>query len=72
MLWRDKDDAEIIGYPTNHIDIIVRLDDILVWRLTGIFGEPNRNLRHNTWNLLKGLKGLYDLPWCVIGDFNNT
>lgn len=41
------------------------------WRLTGLYGEPNRSLRHNTWSLLRSLKEQSSLPWCFIGDFNN-
>lgn len=71
MLWKNRDDAQVIGYLVNHIDLIVNIDDMVSWRLTGLYGESNRNLRHNTWSLLRRLKDASDLPWCVMGDFNN-
>ncbi|XP_030505207.2 uncharacterized protein LOC115720191 [Cannabis sativa] len=36
-----------------------------------VYGEPNRNRRERTWNLLRTLAGSSSLPWCVIGDVNN-
>ena len=27
--------------------------------------------RRDSWQLLRGLKARSDLPWCVIGDFND-
>ncbi|XP_030479434.1 uncharacterized protein LOC115696684 [Cannabis sativa] len=41
------------------------------WRLCGLYGEPNRHLRHHTWTLLRTMAGESNLPWCIIGDFNN-
>ncbi|KAL8100581.1 hypothetical protein AgCh_032729 [Apium graveolens] len=45
MMWKEKEDAQVIGFSVNHIDVIVRLSDMEEWRLTGIYGEPNRSLR---------------------------
>lgn len=42
------------------------------WCLTGLYGEPNRNQRKKTWDLLLNLPRDSNLPWCVIGDFNNV
>ncbi|KAM6543427.1 hypothetical protein CsatB_007874 [Cannabis sativa] len=42
------------------------------WRLIGVYGEPNRSRRHETWTLLLTLAGESKLPWCVIGDINNV
>lgn len=43
-----------------------------MWRLTGLYGEPNRALRRRTWDLLRNLARDSNLPWCVIGDVNNV
>ncbi|XP_074353527.1 uncharacterized protein LOC141703748 [Apium graveolens] len=42
------------------------------WRLTGIYGEPNRANRTKTWDLLRHLARDSNLPWCVVGDLNNV
>ncbi|KAL8155863.1 hypothetical protein AgCh_001059 [Apium graveolens] len=72
MLWRDVDEAEVMGYSQNHIDITTRVAGMIEWRLTGLYGEPNRSLRENTWNLMRILKDRSNLPWVLMGDFNNV
>lgn len=42
------------------------------WRLTGVYGEPMRSQRHKTWDLLRNLSRDANLPWCLVGDFNNV
>lgn len=41
------------------------------WRLTGVYGEPNRSKRKKTWDLLKTLARNSNLPWALIGNMNN-
>ncbi|XP_075670458.1 uncharacterized protein LOC142640275 [Castanea sativa] len=40
------------------------------WRLTTFYGNPNTSLKANSWHLLQSLSTVSDLPWVVIGDFN--
>jgi hypothetical protein len=40
------------------------------WRLTGIYGEPRWQDKYKTWDKLHELKVHNDLPWMVIGDFD--
>lgn len=42
------------------------------WRLTGLYGEPDRTQCRKTWDLLRHLARDSNLPWCVIGDLNNV
>jgi hypothetical protein len=42
------------------------------WRLTLWYGEANRNLRFQTWDMMRFLKADCDLPWACIGDFNEV
>ena len=37
-----------------------------------MYGEAQTNLRHQTWDLLKGLATLNNLPWLCVGDFNEV
>jgi hypothetical protein len=41
-----------------------------IWRLTGIYGEARWQDKYKTWDKLRELHNQYDLPWVVIGDFN--
>lgn len=36
-----------------------------------IYGFPKRSHRRESWNLLRTLARMLNLPWCVIGDFND-
>lgn len=36
-----------------------------------MYGEPNRNNKRKTWDLLRHLARDSNLPWCTIGDLNN-
>lgn len=41
-----------------------------IWRFTGSYGHPVRNLRHHSWELIRRLHSMYSLPWLIGGDFN--
>ncbi|XP_031111882.1 uncharacterized protein LOC116015853 [Ipomoea triloba] len=71
MFWRDTNLASLIGYSNNHIDVIVSLPDKPQWRLTGFYGYPERSRRHQSWDLLRTLSSVSNLPWMVVGDFND-
>uniref|UniRef100_A0A803PR19 Reverse transcriptase domain-containing protein n=1 Tax=Cannabis sativa TaxID=3483 RepID=A0A803PR19_CANSA len=72
MLWRNNIEAQLLRYSTNFIDIQIESPNSTPWRLTGLYGEPNREQRHHTWNLIRNLQQLSTLPWCIIGDLNNV
>jgi hypothetical protein len=47
-------------------------DDGLEWAFAGVYG-PNRNsLRRLLWEELAGVMCLWEVPWCIGGDFNVT
>lgn len=55
-MWMVKDEVEVLGFSQNHIDIAVKVGSMEDWQLTRMYGEPNRSLRRNTWNLMRRLK----------------
>uniref|UniRef100_A0A803QJ68 Reverse transcriptase domain-containing protein n=1 Tax=Cannabis sativa TaxID=3483 RepID=A0A803QJ68_CANSA len=71
LFWKEQKMAMLRGFSNNHIDVIINVNDRMQWRLTGIYGEPNRALRRNTWNLFRSLHLESQLLWCLIGDMNN-
>ncbi|KAM6584602.1 hypothetical protein CsatB_011604 [Cannabis sativa] len=71
LLWKNKDDGRVLGYSNSHIDFLVESSEKGAWKLTGFYGEPERNNRHRSWTLLRTLATDSTLPWCVIGDLNN-
>ncbi|XP_019166942.1 PREDICTED: uncharacterized protein LOC109162712 [Ipomoea nil] len=71
-LWRVSPLVEIKSYSDRHIDVfVVEGDGKTKWRVTGFYGEPDRGRRHIGWNLLKELSMQHNLPWVVVGEFND-
>jgi endonuclease/exonuclease/phosphatase family metal-dependent hydrolase len=71
MFWRDTIDLEIRNFSRNHIDAIIKDSTVgKMWRLTGFYGSPERSGRSETWQLLKRLGDQNQVPWVVLGDFN--
>ncbi|XP_072147988.1 uncharacterized protein [Setaria viridis] len=58
----------------SHIDVIPLCDDLGArqLRFTGFYGEPRRELRKNSWYLMRFLRAQLDLPWLCAGDFNEV
>lgn len=72
MLWRNKEEVTLLKYSINHIDVIVSIQGCQEFRLTGLYGEPNRGKRRSTWELIRQLHAQNQLPWVVVGDMNNV
>jgi hypothetical protein len=72
IFWSSVVTIEVKSFNKYHIDAIVQLKDnsIPKWRFTGIYGDPRRENRHHTWTLMRRLKGLQNLSWLCVGDFN--
>ena len=70
MLWKAEVDLHIQTYTQNHIDALILNNETSPWRITGFYGKPEENLRHETWNLLKHLSTRISSPWVCIGDYN--
>ncbi|XP_019163599.1 PREDICTED: uncharacterized protein LOC109159940 [Ipomoea nil] len=71
FLWAKNNGARLIKYSTNHIDLEISLPDKPLWRLTCYYGFAQRDRRRAAWDFLRSLKGVSDLPWVVLGDFND-
>ncbi|XP_073057173.1 uncharacterized protein [Primulina eburnea] len=70
-LWKYSDHYTVIGYSRNHIDLKITEPGQEDWRLTGYYGFPEQRRRREAWNLLKAVTRISQLPWCIIGDFND-
>jgi hypothetical protein len=46
--------------------------DGLLWAFAGVYGPTCNSLRRFLWEELAGLLSIWDLPWCIGGDFNAT
>ncbi|XP_034697243.1 uncharacterized protein LOC117923106 [Vitis riparia] len=45
-------------------------EDGFIWTFTGVYGPILRRERESFWEELGAIKGLWNGPWCVAGDFN--
>lgn len=72
MFWNNAEDIQLLSFSRSYIDISIKSTTAVTWRLTGIYGEPARAQRQKTWDLLRNLSRDANLPWCLVGDFNNV
>uniref|UniRef100_A0A803QJ80 Reverse transcriptase domain-containing protein n=1 Tax=Cannabis sativa TaxID=3483 RepID=A0A803QJ80_CANSA len=72
MLWKDNEEVSLVDFSNNHINVTVKLERGGAWLFTGLYGEPNRNLRHKTWSQICDLAASIEGPWCIMGDVNNV
>ncbi|XP_074347003.1 uncharacterized protein LOC141685822 [Apium graveolens] len=71
VFWRNNAACEITGYSQNHVDINFMHNNVAVWRLSCFYGFSERTRRQNSWDLIRVLAGKSDLPWYIMGDFND-
>ena len=72
MFWNNNCKVDILGDSIYHIDARVTETGQDPWRITCIYGEAQTHLRHQTWDVLKGISTMSDLPWLYFGDFNEV
>jgi hypothetical protein len=70
LFWKKEIKIEQIYSHTNYIDVKVRESPTKIWRLTGIYGEPKWEDKYKTWDRLRSLRNESNLPWVILGDFN--
>jgi hypothetical protein len=71
FMWRSSFHCTVTNFSSNHVDVEVVDNDRGNWRLTGFYGFPGSGRRRESWNFLRQLAQASNLPWCVLGDFND-
>lgn len=71
VFWKRTMDCSITGYSHNHIDLVFHERNYAGWRMTCFYGYPELHRCINSWELIKTLAKVSNLPWCIIGDFND-
>nr|XP_051220950.1 uncharacterized protein LOC127339093 [Lolium perenne] len=69
LWWRDGVDVSVRPWCQYYLDAKIKIGDV-VWRFTGIYGEPRTELRQKTWDVIRYLRRQDNLPWLCAGDFN--
>ncbi len=73
LYWNESVNVEIKALCERYIDAYVRLSpDGPLWHATFVYGEPRVENRHNMWSMLRSVRNSSNLPWLVIGDFNEA
>lgn len=70
LTWRSPVVIETLNIEKNFIDAVVGGATDEKWRLTGFYGEPKWEDKHLSWSYLRDLHSRMNIPWVVIGDFN--
>ncbi|XP_019155974.1 PREDICTED: uncharacterized protein LOC109152787 [Ipomoea nil] len=71
LLWRRNGTASLLSYSKNHVDIEVTMPGLEKWRMTGYYGYAQRERRNDSWDFIKSLSHRSELPWVILGDFND-
>ncbi|KAK2449721.1 hypothetical protein QL285_008883 [Trifolium repens] len=71
VMWRDTINCRVMNYSRNFVNLIVKEKEEEEWRLTCYYGYSERGRRRQAWELLRELRDMSDLPWCIVGDFND-
>jgi hypothetical protein len=73
LFWHESLIVEVQSINERYIDVYVRESvNMPQWRLTCVYGEPRVEDHHRMWDALRHLKTLSNLPWLVVGDFNEA
>lgn len=72
LLWNGGLAVEVVSYSNHYIDTKVHGTGVHPsWRFTGYYGQPERGRRRESWELLRYLSSCNNLPWVIVGDFND-
>ena len=72
ICW-DKRTLEVFEMEVGHFSISCRLrtvEDGLVWIFTGVYRPFSRKDSEALWEELGAIRGIWNDPWCLGGDFN--
>ncbi|PNX78269.1 CNGC5-like protein, partial [Trifolium pratense] len=66
VMWKDTIRCRVMNYSRHFINLIVSEKEEEEWRLTCYYGYPERGRRRQAWDLLRELRDMSNLPWCII------
>ncbi|RVW47734.1 Transposon TX1 uncharacterized 149 kDa protein [Vitis vinifera] len=74
ICW-DKRSLELLGVEEGQFSISCRFRNVgdgVIWVFTGVYGPCSRKDRECLWEEFGAIRGLWEDPWCLGGDFNST
>ncbi|KAK3204644.1 hypothetical protein Dsin_018690 [Dipteronia sinensis] len=70
LMWKDSLSVAVLSYSIGHMDAQIQMEDGFRWRFSGFYGNPKPSHRMHSWNLMRHIRAVDDLPWACRGDFN--
>ena len=74
ICW-DKRSLEILDWEEGQYSLSCRfknVEDGVVWVFTGVYGPFTKEERECLWEEIGAIRGIWEEPWCLGGDFNIT
>ncbi|RVW56699.1 putative ribonuclease H protein [Vitis vinifera] len=74
ICW-DKRSLDILDWEEGHFTLSCRFRNVengAVWVFTGVYGPFSKVERDELWEEFGAIRGLWEDPWCLGGDFNIT
>ena len=68
LIWKKEFSIQFQNVSNYYVDVIIKEEK--EWRLTSIYGKPRWEHKHVTWETMRSLHNGSDLPWLMLGDFN--
>jgi hypothetical protein len=73
LFWHESVEVVLLGMCPRCIETKVKDVRLSSWyRITFVYGEPRVESPHLMWDLLCRLQTVADVPWLVMGDFNEA
>ena len=72
VFWNTRK-LDLVESEIGHFSVTCKfknVEDGFLWAFTGVYGPVKRSKRELFWEELGALKGLWEGPWCIGGDFN--
>ena len=74
ICW-DRRSLDILDWEEGQFTLSCRFRNVengAIWMFTGVYGLFSKVERDALWDELGAIRGLWEDPWCIRGDFNIT
>jgi hypothetical protein len=65
IFWNNSTTLDILGYSEYHIDASIEGNVETPWRLTCVYKEARAAERYRTWDMMKDIGSISDVPWVL-------
>lgn len=72
VLWKSPFSCRMLNFSQNFVNLeVLDIVNNTSWRLTAFYGYLERSRRRESWELIRSLSLMSQLPWCILGYFND-